>query len=200
MAKKYQGRYSKASAPKHFHLRKVLILALAVATLSAVTIGGTLAYIATNSGSAVNTFEMAKVDCEIQENFNGYTKSNVKVANTSEVPVYIRVKLLPYWYDKTENKIVAKDAWTPAVTTNNDWVLAEDGFYYYTKKVAVGGTTANLIDTINMMPDSVSLSRPVLEIIASCIQAEPDGAVEDAWESGVSSVSNGNLTIKTTGG
>ena len=177
------------TSQKSFSKRK-LLLVVACILLSATTFGGTLAYILTNTTPLTNKFIPAQMSCEILEDFsNGTVKQNVCVQNTGDAPAYIRVKLLPYWYDKESDTIVAKSSWTPSFTPGQGWVCGNDGYYYYTSPVNPGECTSVLISSLTLGQDEISLARQVLEIIASCIQAEPDNAVMDAW-----SGANGSVT------
>lgn len=181
--------------------RKRGLLLAAVAAVAAAVVGGTLAFLLLRTDPVTNTFEPGIVSCAVEETFNGVKKENVKVQNTGNVPVYIRVKLLPYWYDQTEDKVVAKSAWVPSFTPEAGWILGADGFYYYTQPVAAGDYTAVLIPSLTLEQDGVTLARQVLEILASCVQAEPDTAVEEAWgkpNGSVTDVDNGNALVVTT--
>lgn len=174
----------------------LLILAL----LSALTVGGTLAYIVARTDTVTNTFAPGQMDCQVVEDFtDGTVKKNVCIRNTGDGYAYIRVKLLPYWYDKQEDTIVAKSAWTPAFTLGEGWTLGADGYYYHNAPVAPGQTTSVLIPSVTLSQDDVSLARQVLEIIASCIQAEPEAAVLEAWtgdNGSVIGVSGGQLVVR----
>jgi len=185
-----QGAHFRATPKMKTLPKKVAVFALACVVLSVATLGGTIAYILTNTPSLANTFTPAQMSCEIQEEFtDGTEKKNVRVKNTSDTLVYIRVKLLPYWYDKENDTIVAKTAWSPSFTPGEGWVLGKDGFYYYTLPVDSGASTPVLISSLTLQEDPVTLSRQVLEIVASCIQAEPDSAVKAAWTG-----TNGSVT------
>ena len=185
-----QGAHFRVAPKKKTLSKKVAVFALACVVLSVATLGGTIAYILTNTPSLANTFTPAQMGCEIREEFtDGTEKKNVRVKNTSETSAYIRVKLLPYWYDKENDTIVAKSAWSPSFTPGEGWVLGKDGFYYYTLPVDSGASTTALISSLTLKKDDVTLSRQVLEIVASCIQAEPDSAVMDAWTG-----TNGSVT------
>lgn len=175
-------------------LKKLVLAAVTAVAMSILTLSSTVAYILTNSESISNVFEPSKVSCQISESFDGITKSNVKVLNTGEAPVYIRVKLLPQWYGSDSENIVAKTAWTPVFTPGSGWVQGADGFWYYTSPVAPGSGTVDLISSITLLQDDVTLYQQALEIIASCIQAEPDDAVLEAW-AGVTAVNDGKLTV-----
>ena len=102
--------------------------------------------------------------------YYGGTKSNVVITNTGKTDSYIRAALIGQWLDEdgnpvfgftdyTAGEVVLVDSWyqDQFVTKarkhgeftglvgydenySGDWVLCEDGYYYYTKKVAVGAT------------------------------------------------------------
>ena len=193
------GRYLRTTHKKAFIKRKILLFAACI-LLFADSFDGTLAYIITNTTSITNKFTPAQVSCEILEDFSdGISKKDVRVQNTGDAPAYIRVKLLPYWYDKENDTIIAKTSWTPSFTPDVEWVLGEDGYWYYTYPVNPGECTSALIPSLALDQDDVSLARQVLEIIASCIQAEPADAVKDAWSGtngSVIDVSDNTLTVK----
>lgn len=183
------------------HKRTALLL-LVFAMLTTIVVSSTFAFLSTEANTVVNTFSPAKMSCVVNETFDGSTKENVCVQNTSDAPAYIRVKLLPYWRNNENTAIVAKDAWTikeDAFPSDSKWILGADGYYYYTEPVPIGGETEAIIDSLTLDQDGVTLSRQVLEIIASCVQADPKDAVLYAWgaSSGgsVTAVNGDTLTI-----
>jgi len=178
---------------------KLVTAVVALALVFAATLSGTLAYLYTKSDTVQNSFVEGYADYFVVENFDGLEKSGVKVQNTGNVPAYIRVKLLPGWYDGEGKNIVAKTAWEPVFTPEAGWVKGNDGFWYYTSPVEPKQYTSVLISSITLGVDSVTLYKQSLEIIASCIQSVPDDAVLDAWDSGVSAVAGGALQVKTGG-
>lgn len=141
-----------------------------------------------------NTFKESEVKVEVKETFSNDVKSNVSVMNTGKTtdpispPVFVRVKLLPYWYEPNEDQIAGIQAWKPEFTPGTDWFL-KDGYYYYKKSIAPGETTSNLISSITLKKDTNG-NRQVLEIVAEGIQAIPEKAAKEAW--GVT-VTNGNI-------
>ena len=210
-------------AGKHMESRKriklstVLVIAAALALVTA--IGGTMAWLTTHSDGLTNTFTPAKIEGEVKETFKSPfdTKSNVYIQNTSDVPVYVRVALVPTWVMQENDKYVpvaepVEDAdvtidnenWKNFVPKNSDWIKGRDGYYYYTKPLAANGvkdsndraldTTDNLFDkAIARQKDGYHMN---LQVLLQMIQAEPDNAVLDAWKTGVSGANNGSLTIK----
>lgn len=95
----YHGKYE----PKHLQRKRrrrrnnrAGILLLSLLMLVTTVVGGTLAYLVTNTEPVTNTFKPSFVDCEVTEDFNGSTKSNVNVTNIGDTDAYIRVKLVAY--------------------------------------------------------------------------------------------------------
>ena len=143
-----------------------------------------------------NEFTPIQASIEVKETFDGTTKSNVYVANTGSTgdpkgpAVYVRVKLVTYWYTKDGDHIAAKSSWTPSFTPGADWILI-DGCYYYKKPINAGQNTSALISSITLTADSDG-NRQVLEVLAEAIQANPADAITSSW--GVSLDTNGYVT------
>ncbi len=78
-------------------------LALALLILAALSIGGTIAYLFTQSGPKENTFTPSNVACEVKENLSGATKSNVQIKNTGNTDAYIRAMIIVTWKDEDGN-------------------------------------------------------------------------------------------------
>lgn len=202
-------------AGKHMESRKriklstVLVIAAALALVTA--IGGTMAWLTTHSEGLTNTFSAANLYAEVQENFDGTTKADVRVYNgytdknnkqiESEADVYVRVALVPTWQDANNNAVAMSASLSDLNIQfgNAKWALSSDGYYYYIEKVAAGATTEVLIKTAEVNTNSEGYKAGYqmnLQILVQTIQAEPDNAVLDAWKTGVSGVNNGSLTIK----
>lgn len=184
---------------KHFRENKkhhILPLVLIAVLLLSVSVGVAWAVSYLVTDEVENTFEPAQTSIEVKETFDGTTKSNVYVANTGSTSdpkgpaVYVRVKLLAYWYAKDSNHIVAKTSWTPSFTLGTDWVNI-DGYYYYKKPIEAGQNTSNLISSITLSTDSEG-NRQVLEILAEAVQSNPKNAVMESWGVGIDS--NGYIT------
>ena len=174
----------------------IYVLVAAVAVIIAGTAGATLAYLSHQSG-LTNQFQIAEVSTEIDEDFiGGDTKSNVSVKNTGDVPAYIRAAVIIGWEDAEGNPLIDEEA--PKVgedytmtmnlenssSTEGEWVLASDGYYYYTMPVAGKDATDILIKKCidKKLDDHKRAGKYlVVDIAAQSIQAEPAAAVLDAW-------------------
>lgn len=168
----------------------LLILAVVLA------IGGTLAYIIANTASVENKFTPGEVRCEVLEDFDKITKSNVRIKNTGNTAAYIRATYVVTWQkeDGTVNgkmPVVGTD-YTIEFAENSGWKLIGD-YWYYTSPVAAGDETEDLIASCKLaegaaVPTGYHLS---VEIIASAIQSEPASVVAEKWHV---AVDNGEIT------
>lgn len=188
--------------------RQVLLLA-ALAVIAMGVVGGTVAYLVTNTTPVTNTFEPGYVTCVINEkgpdgkegfkNNSDTVKKNVTVTNTGIVDAYIRAAIIVTW--KSGNDIVATvpvngtDYVITGLENNAKWKEV-GGYYYYSKKVSPEETTSNLFDSCEVLTDNgYTLS---VEILADAIQAEPERVVEENWhvsiKNGIVAVSYGGIT------
>lgn len=181
----------------HGGAKRSIVLVVSVLVLLLAVAGGTLAWLTANTGPVVNTFTPAHVTCQVDETFDGTTKSDVKVKNAGDIPAYIRAYIVVTWKDETGNvygqKPVANADYTMEMAQNTGWVTGSDGYYYYTDAVDSKGKTGVLIKSCTEItgkaPVGCNLS---VEIMAEAIQSVPEEAVEDAW--GVT-VNNGTLSV-----
>lgn len=160
----HAGRTAKSSA---------LIIALALILVLAV--GGTVAYIFTHTGPVINTFTPTEAKITVDEEISSNQKTSITVKNNSTgVPVYIRVALVANLIDKDENVTGAADV--PTFTLGDNWKEGNDGYYYYTEPVPVGGSTGNLLNSPMALDENMQVV-----VLADAIQAIPKQAVIDAW-------------------
>lgn len=121
------------------------------------------------------TLKPNEVDVDITDQVSGFTKSNVVIRNTGNVPVYLRAHIVANWYgtmqDGTDgialgystasgNEFV--QSWRMVGTTGDTyggvftglpgsgWVQATDGFFYYTSPVDPGAVTASLFTSYSL--------------------------------------------------
>lgn len=180
----------------HSGAKRSLVLVVSVLVLLAVA-GGTLAWLTANTGPVVNTFTPAQVSCKVTENFDGTTKSNVNVENTSDIYAYIRVKLVTYRVN-AQNQHIGGTASLPNFTLGTGWVKYGD-YYYYTKPVAPNQKPeTNLTDSMTLIGSYMDTDggKQVIEVMAEAIQSSPAEAVGESW--GVT-ISEGSVTAYSTG-
>lgn len=197
---------------KRIKLSTVLVIAAALALVTA--IGGTMAWLTTHSEGLTNTFTPATVSGNILEGENGYTfdgntKESVRIENTSDVPVYVRVALVPTWVMKENDKYVpvaepvtGTDVsidgvnWDNFKPTDSNWVQGNDGYYYYKKPLAAANKTDDTDLTENLFNTAEAKENDPyhmnLQVLLQMIQAEPASAVTQAW--GVSVNADGTIS------
>ena len=158
--------------------KKSLTLMASLALVLAISVVGTVAYLVTNTDPVVNTFTPATPSIKVEETLNEGEKSDVKVTNTGEVPMYIRAVYVVEWKNE-EGKVVAMPAGAEVNVVMGDWTK-KDGYWYYPEVLEAGKTTvSNFIKTATVtIPKGYTVD---IEILAQGIQAEPDQAVIDAW-------------------
>ena len=171
--------------------KKGFALIISLALVIAVVLPGTLAWLTAQTDGVVNTFTPAQVSCEVTEHFNGATKSNVNVINNSNIPAYIRVKLVTYRVNDAGQHI-GGTATIPEFTLGTNWVKNGE-YYYYTLPVAPKEKPeADLISSITLESyTDVDGGHQAIDVMAEAIQSEPARAVGQAW--GVS-ISQGSVT------
>lgn len=179
----------------HGGMKRSLVLVVSLLALLLVVAGGTLAWL-TAQDSVSNTFTPAHVSCEVTEKFDGETKSNVNVKNTSDIDAFIRVKLVTYRV-KDNGDHIGGTVEIPDFDLGTNWV-EHDGFYYYTLPVAPGKAPAtDLIDSITLKDsyDDADGGKQVIEVMAEAIQSQPDRAVQQAWDADFTIGTDGSLVV-----
>ena len=182
--------------------RKSFIVLFSLALILLFAVGGTIAYIVTSTNDVKNTFEPAQVACEVEEQFDGAIKENVKIRNTGDIDAYIRAAVIITWKDSDGNiSAVAPVEGTDYTINYNlgDWLKGSDGYYYFKNPVPDGGLTDTaLIDSCEFTGRE---NRPgaeyelSVEILADAIQSVPPTAVNESWPA-VEAGDNGTLQLK----
>lgn len=162
--------------------KKTGTLLFSLVLLLTMMVGGTLAYLTIHTDPVVNQFTPSHVSCTVKEDFDGTTKRNVNVTNTSDIPAYIRVKLVSYRVND-QGQHIGGTADLPAFTLGTGWVKNGE-YYYYTQPVAAGvSPTANLTDSMTLTGPYTDADggKQVIEVMAEAIQSVPTSAVVSAW-------------------
>ena len=192
----YQGKHiprDSRRAPRknrRFRWNRQFVLLVSILALLVGIVGSSLAYLITQTGSVENTFQPSRVTCCIDENFDGSSKSNVKVTNTGDTDAYIRAYIVVTWTDDDGNivaqKPVAGEDYSLVIPTNTGWSKGSDGFYYYASSVAPNGQTGTLIESCSPKGENAQKYKLTVDIIADAVQSKGDSAdgkpVEIAWE------------------
>lgn len=100
-----------------------------------------------------------RIDVDVQDDVEGFNKTNLAITNTGNTPAYIRAFLIGAYCenDKSKTDQVAGEgaivyAWDPGDPVlgefidlpGSDWVEGQDGFWYYTKAVEPDAQTSQL--------------------------------------------------------
>ena len=171
------------------------------------------------------TLKPDTVDITIEDEVHGFVKDNIVIRNTGNVDAYIRAMIVANWWGTvqtatgTDTGIATGytseahtdfvDIWKREGTTGDNyggvftglpgdnWVLAQDGYFYYKNKVAPGAetgdkffdnytldTTANPVPEIWYIDGSVKQYQNVflrMEIPVQAIEAKEGVNWDDAW-------------------
>lgn len=168
---------------------RIILLLCCIAVVGLLGFQGTISWLTTKTESIQNTFTPAAVSCEVTENFDGKTKTNVNVRNTGNTDAYIRVKLVSYRVN-AQNQRIGGQATIPSFTPGEGWLSGSGGIYYYKYPVAPGQSPkAPLIQSVTLTGsyNGADGGRQVIEVLAEAIQSAPAQAVNDAWGLTVSS-------------
>ena len=174
---------------------RLAMMVLSIVLLLALAVGGTLAWLSTNTTQVTNTFTPAEVTCKVEEKFDPDTgeKTNVNVTNTGNIAVYIRVKLVTYRTNDAGQHI-GGTAQLPKFNLGENWVEYGE-YYYYTLPVEPNAQPhTNLADSMTLEKSygDADGGKQALDVMAEAIQSEPEKAVADAW--GVK-IAPGNVTV-----
>lgn len=127
-------------------------------------IGSTLAY-NTDSEKQTNQLQLSNVRAEIDENFPEITSSDmdgntlsftkeVRVDNTGTAPCFVRVYLDFSDSAVRECSELSQDGSTYypyadyLTAVSDGWIRKSDGYFYYTRKLAVGEETTELLSRV----------------------------------------------------
>ena len=183
---------------------KPFLIAFCVCILACAAVSGSLAWLISAPGPVVNEFTPGVVTIQVDEKFDGSTKSNVRIKNTGNVPAYIRVALVPAWVDDAGN-IAAKPASLKLdcdITWGDDfnqfWFEGTDGFYYCKTFINPQDSTPILIKSCTVKDGEHEYDFE-LQVIASAVQSLPTSTVEKVWPAVVVGP-NGKLAKKEQGG
>ena len=177
-------KHGKHAHKSNLRWKRSFVLLTALTVLMLGVVGATISYLVTSTDSVTNTFEYAKVTCEVTESFSNGVKSDVKIQNTGNIDAYIRAAVIVTWKDASGNvygQPVPEDAYEIAYNTTA-WTKNGD-YWYCNKAIAANDSTESLIVTCSKTKDANPPAGYDLsvEILADAIQSQPANAVTEAW-------------------
>ena len=183
----YQGAHIRKGRPKRkvrYRVNKTLFALLAIVMVIGAVVGTTVAFLVDKTGNVQNTFEYAKVSCEVTEEFKNNTKEHVQVKNTGTTDAYIRATYVVNWLDAQGNIVASvPEGYSYTLTENpgGKWTEGTDGYFYYLTPVAPKDSThGSLLNCTVTCPENPEY-RLSVEILATAIQSTPAKAVTEAW-------------------
>ena len=194
----YQREHFHDKRKPNIRLNRTAVLIMAVLLLLGSAVGSTVAFLIDKTEPVKNSFEYAKVSCEVTENFTNNKKDNVRVKNTGTTDAYIRATYVVNWVDAQGNIASSDPAgykYTLTANLNNSWTKGSDGYFYYTSPIAPGDSTQGSLLTCTVTyPDNPEYTLSV-EVLAEAIQSVPEDAVKAAWGAGFSIGADGSLIV-----
>lgn len=170
---------------------KILSFFLLLTLLFAVSFPTVWAYMVKQTVKIENVIEPAKVSCEVDEAFNGTSKTSVKVENTSNIEAYIRVRVVSYWQDSKGSTVAIKSE-MPSFTVSDAWIEDHDNDTYYciqpvqadalTPELLQAGSSITLNKKVETFEGVKYEYNQVVEIFAEAIQSLPEETVETCWD------------------
>lgn len=184
-------------------VKKSAIIAAAAILITAILLGGTIAYLAVKTNVLQNIFNPSEVVGVLEETTENGVKTNVYVSNPAgekRIDFYVRAAIIVNWKNSAGEVCgrtpVEETDYNITLPDSPDW-FEKDGYYYYKYVVPVGSSTLQVSQTkansqdsnagylilscapvAGKAPDGFSLS---VEIVTQEIQALPARAVTAAW-------------------
>ena len=173
-----QGNHFNENSKPRVRTNKAAVLIIAVLLLLGAAVGSTVAFLTTQTKPVENSFEYAKVSCEVTG-----SKESVQIKNTGNTAAYIRATYVVTWRDGNRNVVVSVPGGSYTLTENlgNHWNKGADGYFYYSLPVSPGSSTEERpLDCAVTYPENPEYTLSV-EVLAEAIQSEPAEAVQQAW-------------------
>ena len=142
--------------------KKAVYIAVSLAFILSLTIGGSLAWLKAETPALTNSFNAACGGTDITEEITGTEKTSVRVINKGTVPSYVRAAVTINCIDE-EGKVLSSQ--TQAIKYNEAYWQYLDGFYYYRGVVEPNGETENLL------AEKLDFDGKTVDIFAQTIQA-----------------------------
>ncbi len=142
--------------------KRIALIGMAVVFAACILVGGTFAWF-TDRQEVTNVVTMGNVSVVLNDIYEGHTvalpsktvSKIVSVTNDGEQPAYVRIQLKKYWSAYAEDGKQPDGTENPELihinfTNPEDWVLGNDGAYYYQKPLEPDVTTSNLFESFTL--------------------------------------------------
>jgi len=164
---------------------KILISFSLLLVIGVSYIPKSIAYLSwTNKEVLENIFKISRPGIEIEEIFDFEHKKDIKVKNTGNTDVYIRVALSSFLID--ENCDEEKCSRYPLKSTetdfelDNNWLKIDD-YFYYRNVLSEGDITTDLLNGGSINNIKVDGKKLQVDVVAQSLQATPVETVEENW-------------------
>ena len=167
--------------------KRAVALLVSLIVLLTAAVGATVAYIIDRTENVENIFAPSRVACEVVDE----TNHTYSVKNTGDTAAYVRVAVVVNW--KNSDGHVYGKAPEFEVSVSEGWKKGSDGYYYFTKPVAVGAKADSEL-TVNILTDEPDGYDLYVEVVASAIQAT-SAAVND-WSNDVAAAADDGADLQ----
>ena len=173
-----QGNHLNENSKPRVRTNKAAVLIIAVLLLLGAAVGSTVAFLTTKTKPVENSFEYAKVSCEVT--------GSQEIINTGTTDAYIRATYVVNWLNKDGTiaaSVPAGYGYSLTENPDNGWTKGDDGYFYYRTPVAPGKSTGErLLSCTAYYPEGVDPQYILsVEILATAVQSTPTDAVQEAW-------------------
>lgn len=163
---------------------RMAVIVVSCLLLLGIVIGGTVSWLIDKTEPLDNRLNPTQVSTQVQETWDGTTKSNVSIKNTGGTDAWIRASVVITWKND-KGDVYGKP---PVEGTDytidkgyEGWLLGGDGFDYYEVPVAPGEATTNLINSCTSKGTEPEGYYLTVEIIGSGIQSAPITVFGENW-------------------
>lgn len=172
--------------------KRVIMVVSLVALVSLLVVGGTMAWFTSTPEAVENTFTAGTVEIEVNEhgfedivNWNpgDTTTKEVSVVSNGSKKTYVRVSLTPVWvvgeYEEALPNSNVVLNWN-----NQDWVLHDNGWYYYKNILNKDDETSLLLESVTLKGAETGNEYQgkalTVTVKAEAVQASHE-AYKDVW-------------------
>ena len=167
--------------------KRAVALLVSLIVLLTAAVGATVAYIIDRTENVENIFAPSRVACEVVDE----TNHTYSVKNTGDTAAYVRVAVVVNWKN-SDGHVYAK-APEFEVSVSDGWKKGSDGYYYFTKPVAVVANADSEL-TVTILTDEPDGYDLYVEVVASAIQAT-SAAVND-WSNDVAAAADDGADLQ----